>query len=216
MTKDTEALRKMLVPLLKAIEHPDLGLDWTLPWKVVPCDGKPTIASNRGGNLFRGYIATWQEAELIVAVVNALPDILVAITPDTIGSHFGNGGGFDPSAVEPVAWQFDHPTYSRSWDIGPLTDHAKSRGWTETPLYTHPPHPAPVDPVAGGEALREASSSADFHQRRGMLADVILAALHEYDEWMIDDRYDYDVALEKVVAQLERGREIAALKGPAA
>lgn len=162
MTKDTEALRKMLVPLLKAIEHPDLGLDWTLPWKVVPCDGKPTIASNRGGNLFRGYIATWQEAELIVAVVNALPDILVAITPDTIGSHFGNGGGFDP---EPVAYRYVHRNYAGQ-KINIYGDHpVRVNGALpeEThPLYAHPPHPAPVDPVAGGEALRELARAIDL------------------------------------------------------
>lgn len=83
MTKDIEAIRTTLEPLLKAIGHPDLGLDWTLPWKVKPCDGKPIIASNRGGNLFRGYIATWQEADLIVGVVNALPDILNTLTNPT-------------------------------------------------------------------------------------------------------------------------------------
>ncbi len=136
---------------MKAIEHPDLGLGWTLPWKVRPCDGKPIIASNRGGNLFQGYIATWQEAELIVAVVNALPDILAALTPDTIGSHFGNGGGFDPeSAVAPVAYRYVHRNYAGQ-KINIYGDHpVRVNGALpeEThPLYAHPPHPAPVDPV---------------------------------------------------------------------
>ena len=51
----------------------------TLPWKVIPSDGKPIIASNRHGNLFCGYIATWAEADLIVAVANAMPAILAAL-----------------------------------------------------------------------------------------------------------------------------------------
>lgn len=79
MTKDTYAIRTALEPLLKAVSHVIPLLSWTLPWKVIPCDGKPIIASKRGGNLFQGYIATWQEADLIVAIVNALPDILSAL-----------------------------------------------------------------------------------------------------------------------------------------
>lgn len=125
MNTDTEALRQMLQPLLKAIEHPDLGLDWTLPWKVVPCDGKPIIASNRGGNLFRGYIATWQEAELIVAVVNALPDILAAL--DTSASQqqrdlFDAGFAACWSEMfvankEKPAFQLTDNVFDRAWEI---------------------------------------------------------------------------------------------------
>jgi len=73
-----EAVLEKLRELLKGIEHPTAGLEWTLPWRVVPCDGKPIIASTRGGNLFRGYIGTWKEADLIVGVVNALPAMLYA------------------------------------------------------------------------------------------------------------------------------------------
>lgn len=50
-----------------------------LPLRVVPRDGKPIIASHRRGNLFCGYIATWQEADLVVATLNALPKILAAL-----------------------------------------------------------------------------------------------------------------------------------------
>ena len=56
-------------------------------------------------------------------------------------------------------------------------------------------------------------TSIEFHQRRGMLADAILAALYEYDEFMKDDDYDYHRALDKVVAQLERVRDIAKMVG---
>ena len=69
-------VRKALADLLAGIAHPTAGLEWTLPWRVRPCDGKPTIVSNKGGNLFRGYIGTWREADLIVATVNALPGLL--------------------------------------------------------------------------------------------------------------------------------------------
>ena len=72
---DQEALIEALRPLLADIAHPTAGLEWTLPWRVQPCDGKPTIVSNRGGNLFRGFIGTWKEADLIVAAVNALPTL---------------------------------------------------------------------------------------------------------------------------------------------
>lgn len=76
LSPEASALRATLLELLNGIGHPTLGLDWTLPWRVQPCDGKPTIVSHKGGNLFRGYIGTWKEAELIVAVVNALPQLL--------------------------------------------------------------------------------------------------------------------------------------------
>jgi len=49
------------------------------PWKVVPESGKPIIASETGGNLFRGFIATWPEADLVVALVNNLPAIVTAL-----------------------------------------------------------------------------------------------------------------------------------------
>ncbi|MGW8189559.1 hypothetical protein [Sphingomonas hankookensis] len=57
----------------------------SLPWKVVPTIGKPIIASDRGGNIFHGYISTWQEANLVVAVVNALPTILDALAAAPAG-----------------------------------------------------------------------------------------------------------------------------------
>lgn len=61
--------------LLAKTDSPN-GHDWLYPWRVVPSDGKPIIASNRGGNLFRGFIGTWDEADLVVEAVNALPAFL--------------------------------------------------------------------------------------------------------------------------------------------
>lgn len=59
-------------------------------------------------------------------------------------------------------------------------------------------------------------SSAELHQRRGMMADAILAALYEYDEFMKDDSYDYRNALEGVIAPLKRVRDVAKMVEPAA
>ena len=61
---------------------------------------------------------------------------------------------------------------------------------------------------------REPTTSTEFHQRRGMMADAILAALFEYDEFMKDDDYDYRNALEGVIAPLMRVREVAKQVSP--
>lgn len=48
-----------------------------MPWRVIPSDGKPTIAAReRSGNLFRGYIGTWKDADLACLAVNSLPALL--------------------------------------------------------------------------------------------------------------------------------------------
>jgi hypothetical protein len=65
-------------------------------------------------------------------------------------------------------------------------------------LAAHPPHPAPVDPVAGGEALREAVD--------------ILRRLHDHDGW---GGKGYHAG--KALAAKEDGKALlAALQGPAA
>ena len=51
-------------------------LEWYLPWRIVPDAVKPTIVGSNSGNLFRGYIGTWSDADLIVALVNAVPQII--------------------------------------------------------------------------------------------------------------------------------------------
>lgn len=76
--KTPDAVREALEPLRKLFDAAE-GQWPKTPWKLIPSDGKPIIASERGGNLFRGYIATWQEAELVVGIVNALPAILAAL-----------------------------------------------------------------------------------------------------------------------------------------
>lgn len=166
MTKDTDALREALEQV-KQLAQRDMArtqTDFIGRMGQELCDFEAAIEPYPDGELpddVRGdaYDAISGLAGLAFAQMLMLRgcDHTIFATPasdpDTIGSHFGNGGGFDGGAsggdVAPVAWQFDHPTYSRSWDVGPLTDHAKSKGWTETPLYARPPHPAPVDQEEG-------------------------------------------------------------------
>ena len=72
------------------------------------------------------------------------------------------------------------------------------------PLYAHPPHPAPVDPVAGGEALREA-------------LEPFAKAADECDG-APDEMAIGDASYEEVtVGHCRQARQaLAALKGPAA
>lgn len=67
-----------LAPLIDRAAGPN-GWDWMFPLRVNPVDGKPTIVSHKGGNLFRGYIGTWREADLLVALANAAPRILESL-----------------------------------------------------------------------------------------------------------------------------------------
>ena len=90
------------------------------------------------------------------------------------------------------AWKDDREVWPRT-----PPEEAFEAGWNAA-LSTSP-------------AGQEVRSSAEFHQRRGMMADAILAALHEYDEWMKDDDYNAQGCLDRVVAQLHRVRDVAAL-----
>lgn len=59
------------------------------------------------------------------------------------------------SAQDAVAWWYRNETRPANSIIAVQRWALRERpGWTETPLYAHPPHPQSVDPVAG-EALRE-------------------------------------------------------------
>lgn len=84
MTHDPEKAREALVaelqPLVDKAAGPN-GWDWMFPLREVPVDGKPTIVSHKGGNLFRGYIATWDQSRLLIALANAAPRILAALAP---------------------------------------------------------------------------------------------------------------------------------------
>lgn len=73
---------------------------------------------------------------------------------DTIGSHIGNGGRFDPAAAEPVAWMYKNPLPGKHVPIIRLhrDPHLVDDFWTEIPLYTTPP--------AGDAELRKALEEA--------------------------------------------------------
>lgn len=91
MGQTPDAVREALEPLRKLFDAAE-GQWPKTPWKLIPSDGKPIIASERGGNLFRGYIATWQEAELVVGIVNALPAIFSAL--DSRAGDAGEGKAY--------------------------------------------------------------------------------------------------------------------------
>jgi len=86
---EARALVDELRPLVEKASRPN-GWDWMFPIRVVPVDGKPTIAAHKGGNLFRGYIGTWEEADLLVALANAAPRILAALSPSPVAADRAN------------------------------------------------------------------------------------------------------------------------------
>lgn len=128
MTKDTEAAADRIIAFCDKWERGTFNGD------DIHC-----IGTGDGGQIC-----------LTVADLRALAT--PSTTPDTIGSHFGNGGGLDPAAGEvgPVEYgDAAQDAVMRLLERGVAT--VNSDGYL---VLAHPPHPAPVDPVAGGEALR--------------------------------------------------------------
>jgi len=83
------------------------------------------------------------------------------------------------------------------------------------PLYAHPPHPAPVDPVAGGEALREALKD----MARGVFIDAATQTHHSWVDGTNGREPDFDEAAGDYAegfADAYADNILAALKGPAA
>lgn len=65
-----------IAKLRELLDHTERHLP-KIPWRVIPSDGKPIIAGRKGsGNLFRGYIATWKEADLACLAVNSMSALL--------------------------------------------------------------------------------------------------------------------------------------------
>ncbi len=159
------------------------------------------------------------------------------LTPDTIGSHFGNGGGLDPvagdgslrKAVEGIGDDYmtsekHHPGYVLipTFKFEQIVKAAERAKEIVPPYYVnwhhdadkalaHPPHPAPVDPVAGGEALREAvrdalaSELGDTYDCGRVWEAWSVGTMGEDDFTPVNDRVD-EIA----------DAILAALKGPAA
>lgn len=53
-----------------------------------------------------------------------------------------------------------------------------------------------------------AVSSIDYQQRRGMLADAVDWAIIEYDGYMMDDEYDAQKVLDRIINRLREVRDM--------
>lgn len=98
--------------------------------------------------------------------------------------------------AEPVAYWYRHPTQMDAEPFGTLrlTDADKADGWTETPLYAHPPVAAPALKPAV-EVWREASDAAtDGSVKYQSHADQAAAAVIEADRAAIIAAKDAEIA----------------------
>lgn len=151
MTKDTEALNRPYPQLLDQSEAKALLIKAENLWSDLQ-------ANNLGGfsgvnrpfyilHEFRSVIEEFGNRDVGLSWSKDQLNAAKAPAPDTIGSHFGNGGGLDPVAGggAVVAWLFQKGGYKQ---LSYKPDSAEPE-WQ--PLYAHPPHPAPVD---SDEAVR--------------------------------------------------------------
>jgi len=187
MTKDTEALARRIVFKHIFPLHPHF----------TDCEMDMTLERERESD------RVLLPSTMLAAVTEALT------TPDTIGSHFGNGGGLDPAAGDVGAVEYGDAAQDavmRLLERGVAT--VNSDGYL---VLAHPPHPAPVDPVAGGEALREAvrdalaSELGDTYDCGRVWEAWSVGTMGEDDFTPVNDRVD-EIA----------DAILAALKGPAA
>lgn len=212
MTKDTEALREAL-----AAHYP------TGEW-MQPC-GNHVLCCSCGENLW-GVDRDACKAAWRTHVIEALSTPASAelgfdptaevgdeVFPhDTIGSHFGNGGGLDPAAreLDDLIKRLDWPS-PKALRVELISTMREAGQALRDALYTHPPHLAPVDPVAGGEALREAvrdalaSELGDTYDCGRVWEAWSVGTMGEDDFTPVNDRVD-EIA----------DAILAALKGPAA
>ncbi len=54
--------------------------------------------------------------------------------------------------------------------------------------------------------MAEPENVIDFQQQRGAGWDVVDEALATYDEWMLDDDYEFDGILKKIVNRMRERR----------
>lgn len=109
--------------------------------------------------------------------------------------------------AEPVAYWYRHPTQMDAEPFGTmrLTDADKADGWTETPLYAHPPVAAPALKSAV-EVWREASDAAtDGSVKYQSHADQAAAAVIEADRAAIIAAKDAEIAALKAYAETLAG-----------
>jgi len=230
MTKDTEALARRIVFKHIFPLHPHF----------TDCEMDMTLERERESD------RVLLPSTMLAAVTEALT------TPDTIGSHFGNGGGLDPAAGDVGAVEYGdaaqdavmrllergvatvnsdgylvlaHPPPAQSVDPVAVLQYDKvtcgnenempkviSCNWLpdgEYPVFLAAP--VPVEPVAGGEALREAvrdalaSELGDTYDCGRVWEAWSVGTMGEDDFTPVNDRVD-EIA----------DAILAALKGPAA
>lgn len=191
MTKDTDALREAIEGIdddymTSEKHHPGYVLIPTVKFEQM------VAAAKRAKEIVPPYYVNWHHA-----ANKALA------TPDTIGTHFWNGGGLDP--VETLAQrQAREVMMPQSGSALAQPPFGQAYGMATKP----------VDPVAGGEALREvvAKIIADFtgqHQWDDMASDR--AQLREFARV---GRYDLNEPTKDDCLEAA-DRILAALKGPA-
>jgi hypothetical protein len=58
------------------------------------------------------------------------------------------------------------------------------------------------------EKLMGEVSSIDYHQKRGMAMDIIDEAIATYASYMLDDDYDAQGCLDKIIKRMRERREL--------
>lgn len=75
---DVRAALERIKPLYEKLAGSPLGM--SSPWERKASNGKPLLYGGKRGLLAYGTIATWDEFDLIVEIINSLPTLLAALT----------------------------------------------------------------------------------------------------------------------------------------
>ena len=165
MTKDTDALRQDDNPWIfrDSDERPrllHLGQQFGEDWANGRVAKRVTEIGHRGDGWFNAILIEFEPGGKYPSISQES----IATTPDTIGSHFGNGGGFDPVAdvrkscakvASDLALAYldakkndGQPGQTKlgRWELA-----AAALLQCEKAILAMPPHPAPVD---SDEAVR--------------------------------------------------------------
>lgn len=51
-------------------------------------------------------------------------------------------------------------------------------------------------------------SSIEYQQKRGAGWDIVDEAINTYDQWMLDDDYDFHMILQKIVGRMKERRAL--------
>jgi hypothetical protein len=61
--------------------------------------------------------------------------------------------------------------------------------------------------------MAEPISYAEYQQRRGVAWDIIEEAINAYDQWMLDDDYDAQRTLNKIIERMKERRALYVQSG---